>query len=60
MVIILRLWVHGYDQPEWIAEVQDVQTGTTAHVQGLDALFDLLKQKAIRLLESPKEKRSEP
>jgi hypothetical protein len=48
MVFILRLWVHEHEQPEWIAEVQDIQTGTTTHFNGLDGLFDWLKQKTAQ------------
>ncbi len=55
LVFILRLWARGHEVPEWIGEVQDVQTGETAHVQGLQALFDFLKEKTTLALESPDE-----
>jgi hypothetical protein len=54
-VFILRLWARGKDEPVWIGEVQDVQTGETVHVQGLEALFDLLKQKTDQAVEPKQE-----
>lgn len=45
MVFILRLWERRHGEPVWIGEVQDVQAGETVRVQGLDALYDLLRQK---------------
>lgn len=56
MVFILRLWVHKNGQPGWVGELQDVQTGETMHVQGLEALFDLLKQKTHQILDSTRKK----
>ena len=50
-IFILRLWVRGKDEPVWIGEVQDVQTGETVHVKGLEALFDWLKQKTAQTLD---------
>jgi hypothetical protein len=54
-VFILRLWARGKDEPVWIGEVQDVQAGETIHVQGLEALFDLLKQKTNQAVEPKQE-----
>jgi len=54
-VLILCLWARGRDEPEWIGKVQDVQAGETVHVQGLEALFDLLKQKTIQAVEPKQE-----
>jgi hypothetical protein len=54
-VFILPLWARGKDEPVWIGEVQDVQTGETVHVQGLEALFDLLKQKTNQAVEPKQE-----
>jgi hypothetical protein len=52
LTFVLRLWAHGHEQPVWIGEVQDISTGETAPVQGLEALFNLLKQKADQALET--------
>jgi len=52
-VFILRLWSRRHDGEEWIGEVQDVRTGEKAHVQGLKALFDWLKQKTAPDPEPP-------
>jgi hypothetical protein len=57
MVFILRLWARGRDEPVWIGGVQDVSTGKTIHVQGLEALFDLLRQKMNQRSE-PTEKKA--
>jgi len=57
MVFILRLWALGRDEPVWIGGVQDVSTGETIHVQGLEALFDLLRQKMNQRSE-PTEKKA--
>jgi hypothetical protein len=54
-VFILRLWARGKDEPVWIGEVQDIQAGETVHVQGLEALFDLLKQKTNQAVEPEQE-----
>ena len=54
-VFILRLWARGKDEPVWIGEVQEVSTGETVHVQGLEALFDLLKQKTNQAVEPKQE-----
>jgi hypothetical protein len=51
IVFILRLWARGRNEPVWIGEVQDVSTGETIHVHGLEALFDWLKQKTFQTLE---------
>jgi hypothetical protein len=58
IVFILRLWTHGRDQPEWIVEIQDVQTGEIAHLQRLDALPDWLKQKTDQVVEPFKGKKA--
>ena len=55
-VFVLRLWARGKDEPVWIGEVQDIQAGETVHVQSLEALFDLLKQKTSQALESSAKK----
>jgi hypothetical protein len=53
--LALRLWARGKDEPVWIGEVQDVQAGETIHVQGLEALFDLLKQRTNQAVEPKQE-----
>jgi hypothetical protein len=58
-VFILRLWEHGHDEPVWIGEVQDVSTGEVTHVQGLEALFDCLRQKTTQTLEASRENNKE-
>jgi len=50
-VFILRLWARGQDQPVWIGEIQDISTGKISHVQGLEALFDWLKQQTSQASE---------
>jgi len=59
LIFVLRLWVRGKDEPLWIGEVQDVQTGETVHVQGLEALFDWLKQKTAQTLDASQENNPE-
>jgi hypothetical protein len=56
IVFILRQWACGCDEPVWIGEVQDVPTGETIHVQGLEALFELLRQKINQRSEPPEKK----
>jgi len=55
LTFILRLWEHGQDQPVWIGEVQDVTTGEVTHVQCLEALFDLLRQKTAQTPDASQE-----
>jgi hypothetical protein len=52
IVLFLRLWAHGQNEPIWIGEVQDIATGETIHTQNLEALFDWLRQKTSQALES--------
>jgi hypothetical protein len=56
LVYVLRLWAHGRDKPDWIGEVQDIQSGDTVYVQGLEALFNFLKQKTDQNDEVKQEK----
>jgi hypothetical protein len=55
LTFVLRLWARGKDEPVWIGEVQDVSTGEVTHVQGLEALFDWLKQKTAQTLDASQE-----
>ncbi len=44
-VFVLRIWQHEETADAWISEVQEVKTGLTEYIYGLEALFDFLKQK---------------
>ncbi len=57
ITLVIRLWLHADQPPVWIGEVQDARTGETVHVRGLEALFDLLKQKTNRTMQTPEEKK---
>jgi hypothetical protein len=59
VTLVLRLWAHGQVEPVWIGEVQDVSTGEVTHVQGLEALFDWLRQKTAQSLEASRENSKE-
>ena len=48
LTFVLRLWAHGREQPVWIGEVQELSTGEVTHVQGLEALFDWLRQRTAQ------------
>jgi hypothetical protein len=58
-VFILRLWARGKDAPVWIAEIQEISTGKITHVQGLEALFDWLKEKTAQTLDASQENNPE-
>ena len=59
LIFILRLWARGKDEPVWIGEVQYVSTGEVTHLQGLEALFDWLKQKTVQTLDTSQENNPE-
>lgn len=46
-IFVLRVWQAGGKTPEWIGEIQNVQNGETQHISGLEALFELLRQKIV-------------
>ena len=51
LTFVLRLWAHGHDEPVWIGEVQDVSTGETISMQGLEPMVDWLRQKLAQAQE---------
>jgi hypothetical protein len=56
---ILHLWQNERDEADWIGEIQEVPTGETVRLRGLEALMEFRQTKTRPAVE-PEEKECKP